>query len=70
MAEITRIQLGESLVEAELIAARAREAGISVELLRNEDPEIGNSQALGFASLLVRGEDEADLRRFLAECGY
>ncbi len=68
--DVVRVELGMSLLEAELIAQRATAAGLRVELLRNLHPETGGVFALGGSALLVRSSDEADLRELLSSSGY
>lgn len=70
MADVVRIELGTSILEAELIVQQATAAGLHVELLRNSHPENGASFALGGCAALVAAADEADLRELLAEAGY
>ncbi|MDZ7732680.1 MAG: thiamine pyrophosphate-dependent enzyme [Acidimicrobiia bacterium] len=65
--EIVRIELGGFIMEAEVIAAALEERGIHVEVIRNEHPETGAVFALGSCALLVRDEDEAEVRQYLAE---
>ena len=70
MPDIVRIELGSSILQGEMIVQAATEAGIKVQLLRNEHPETGASFALGTCALLVSADDEEDLRQLLAESGF
>ncbi|MCP4959907.1 MAG: hypothetical protein GY925_11615 [Actinomycetia bacterium] len=70
MGDISRVELGTSIIEAEMIAQAAAAAGIRVELLRNGHPETGGLVALGHSALLVHSERESELRLLLAEFGY
>jgi len=70
MTEVVRIELGASILEAELIVGYATTAGLKVQLIRNEHPETGGSFALGNCALLVTETDESDLRELLATYGF
>jgi hypothetical protein len=70
MSDVVRIELGNSIIEAEVIAQTAKEAGLHVQLLRNEHPETGGAFALGTAALLVRRDEEAEVRELLAGFRY
>jgi hypothetical protein len=70
VSDVVRIDLGVSILQAELIVQEAKTAGLRVELVRNEHPETGAAFALGTAALLVAAEHEADLRELLAVHGY
>jgi hypothetical protein len=70
MSDVVRIELGGSILEAELIAKEAVSAGLRVELLRNEHPSTGAAFALGTCALLVSSEQEAEVRETLAEHGF
>jgi hypothetical protein len=67
VSDVVRIELGNSILEAELIAQLATQAGLHVQLLRNEHPETGAAFALGTAALLVRSDEEAEVRQLLAD---
>jgi len=67
VSDVVRIELGQSILEAELIAQFATQAGLHVQLLRNEHPETGAAFALGTAALLVRSDEEADVRQLIAD---
>ncbi len=70
MADVVRIELGTSILEADLIVQEATAAGLNVQLLRNDNPETGASFALGSCAVLVAGTDESDMRKLLAESGF
>ncbi|MCP3882623.1 MAG: hypothetical protein GY701_30135 [Sulfitobacter sp.] len=70
MLDVVRLELGSSILEAELIVQALAEEGITVELLRNEHPGTGAAMALVGCALLVRAEDEPALRTRMAELGY
>jgi len=70
MTEVVRIELGASILEAELIVGEANAVGLKVQLLRNEHPETGGLFALGNCALLVAETDESDLRELLASYGF
>lgn len=70
MDDIVRIDLGNSIVEGEMIAQTATSAGFSVRLLHNSHPETGGLVALGTCALLVRRDEEAEVREILADFGY
>jgi hypothetical protein len=67
VSEVIRIELGNSLLDAELIAQSLRSRGFRVELVRNEHPETGGFFALGNSALLVFAEDEPEIRTWLEE---
>ena len=68
--EVTQIDLGVSIVEAQVIEQRLRAQGFTVSLLRNEHPETGAFSALGRAALLVLEDEESAVREELAGTGY
>jgi hypothetical protein len=68
--DVVRVELGSSILEGEMIGQAAAAAGLKVELMRNEHPETGALVALGRCALLVAADDEAALRRMLADFGY
>jgi hypothetical protein len=70
VSDVVRIELGVSILQAELIKQEAEAAGLRVQLLRNEHPETGAGFALGTSALLVAAEHEAKLRELLAKHGY
>jgi len=70
MTEVVRVELGASILEAELIVGDATTAGLKVQLIRNEHPETGGLFALGNCALLVTESDESDLRELLASYGF
>ncbi|MGB3733543.1 MAG: hypothetical protein WA964_01205 [Ilumatobacter sp.] len=70
MSDVVRIEVGSSIIEAELIIQEAQAAGLRAELLRNEHPETGGFVALGSCAMLVAAEHESDLRELLATYGY
>jgi hypothetical protein len=67
VSEIVRIELGGTLIDAELVTQSLRSRGIKVELIRNEHPETGGFFALGSSALLVFADDEAQVRALLEE---
>jgi hypothetical protein len=70
MSDVMRVELGRSILEGEAIAQAATAAGLHVQLLRNEHPETGAAFALGSCALLVRRDEEAELRELLAGFRY
>ncbi|MCP3935492.1 MAG: hypothetical protein GY708_08990 [Actinomycetia bacterium] len=70
MPDVVRLELGSSILEAELIVQALADEGITVELLRNEHPGTGAAMALVGCALLVRAEDETIVRARIAELGY
>ncbi|MCP4960298.1 MAG: hypothetical protein GY925_13650 [Actinomycetia bacterium] len=70
MLDAVRVELGSSILEAELIVQALADEGITVELLHNEHPGTGAAMALVGCALLVRAEDEAAVRARIAELGY
>jgi len=70
MTEVVRIDLGASILEAEVIVGQATTAGLKVQRIRNEHPETGGVFALGNCALLVTESDESDLRELLASHGF
>jgi hypothetical protein len=70
MSDVVRIELGRSILEGELIAQAAAAEGLQVQLIRNEHPETGATFALGTCALLVRRDQEAQLRELLADHHY
>jgi hypothetical protein len=70
VSDVMRIELGRSILEGEMIAQAAAEAGLHVQLLRNEHPETGGAFALGTCALLVRSDEETEVRELLAGFRY
>jgi hypothetical protein len=69
MSEVVRIELGNSLFDAEVIAGALEAEGYRVELVRNEHPETGGFFALGNSALLAFADDEPAIRAWLEEHG-
>src|SRR4030095_8700703 len=67
VSEVIRIELGNSLLDAELIVQSLRSHGFRGELVRNEHPETGGFFALGNSALLVLAEDKPEIRAWLEE---
>ncbi len=70
MLDVARLELGPSILQAELIVLALAEEGITVELLHNAHPGTGAAMTLVGCALLVRAEDEAAVRARIAELGY
>ena len=70
MDEVVRIELGASIIQARLILAEAREAGFTVELLANEDPEMGGLMAVSSCAILAKASEVPELRTLLAYHNY
>ncbi|MDZ7675332.1 MAG: hypothetical protein U5K30_09715 [Acidimicrobiales bacterium] len=60
--EVTQIELGGSIIEAQIIEQRLKAQGYTVSLLKHEHPETGSFRALGSAALLVLRDEEKAVR--------
>jgi hypothetical protein len=68
--EVLRIDLGVSIIEGEAILQALKGEGLHVQLLRNEHPETGATFALGTCALLIRRDEEPQVREILADFSY
>jgi len=67
MSDAVRLDLGDDIFRAEVIAAACRSDGIRVQLLRNDHPETGGFRSLQPVYLLVLADDVERVQEIISQ---
>jgi hypothetical protein len=66
VSDVVRLDLGDDIFKAQLIAAACEADGSRVQLIRNEHPETGAFHALQPSYLLVAADDVARVQEIIS----
>ena len=67
MSDAVRLDLGDDIFRAEVIAAACRADGLRVQLLRNDNPETGGFRSLQPVYLLVLADDVERVQEIISQ---
>jgi hypothetical protein len=66
VSEFVRLDVGDDIFRAELIAAACEAEGLRVQLIRNEHPQTGALRSVQPAFLIVAPEDVARAQEIIS----